>query len=167
MVYGVTSVVEAEPRFGPVYRHLGIVDHLLRYQEINGSIDAYFNWPGFFAFAAFLVAAGDLGDAFAFAGWTPLVSNLLYLGPLFLIMRSLTEDRRVVWLGVWIFMLTNWVGQDYFSPQSFSYFLYLVILAITLRWFSPVARTSLAKVGGAVGAALGDLYAHPGTSSRP
>ena len=42
---------------------------------------------------------------------------------------------RAKWTGVWIFVLSGWVGQDYFSPQGFTYLLYLVFVAILLVWF--------------------------------
>ena len=47
---------------------------------------------------------------------------------------ALTRDRRVVWLGAWLFFVANWVGQDYFSPQAFAFFLYLVLLGVVVRW---------------------------------
>ena len=31
----------------------------------------------------------------------------------------------------------SWVAQDYFSPQAFNFFLFLVFLAVALRWFRP------------------------------
>jgi hypothetical protein len=52
-----------------------------------------------------------------------------------MILRAATSDARVVWLGTWIFFISNWVGQDYFSPQALSYFIHLVILGIVLNWF--------------------------------
>jgi hypothetical protein len=38
---------------------------------------------------------------------------------------------------VWLFVLCGWVGQDYFSPQGFTYLLYLMFVAILLVWFRP------------------------------
>ena len=32
----------------------------------------------------------------------------------------------------WLFILTNWVGQDYFSPQALAYFIFLACIAIVL-----------------------------------
>jgi len=52
-----------------------------------------------------------------------------------MIFTSATTDKRLVWLGLWFFYLTNWIGQDYFSPQGFNFFLYLVIIAVLLKWF--------------------------------
>jgi hypothetical protein len=38
-------------------------------------------------------------------------------------------------LGCWIFFISNWVGQDYFSPQALSYFIHLMVLGLLLTWF--------------------------------
>ena len=38
-------------------------------------------------------------------------------------------------MGSWIFFISNWVGQDYFSPQALSYFIHLMILGLLLTWF--------------------------------
>jgi hypothetical protein len=69
------------------------------------------------------------------AAWVPALSNLIYLVPLWLIFRALTTDRRLVWLGLFVFVFGNWVGQDYMSPQGFNILLYLTVLAILLTWF--------------------------------
>jgi hypothetical protein len=37
---------------------------------------------------------------------------------------------------LWFFFLTNWIGQDYFSPQGLNFFFYLVIIAMLLKWFN-------------------------------
>ncbi|MRS04983.1 hypothetical protein EG832_17475, partial [bacterium] len=52
-----------------------------------------------------------------------------------MIYTSLTNSRRLVWFGIWIFYLTNWVGQDYFSPQAMNFFYFLVVIAILIKWF--------------------------------
>jgi len=70
------------------------------------------------------------------AEWSPILFNVLYVAPLVVIYRTVTTDLRLVWLGVWIFYVTNWIGQDYYSPQGLMYFLYLVIVAITLHSFT-------------------------------
>src|SRR5690606_39710902 len=60
-------------------------------------------------------------------------SSLMLLLPLLLIYRTFTEDRRLIWTGVWLFFVANWVGQDYFSPQSVAFALHLGVLAVVLR----------------------------------
>jgi hypothetical protein len=86
-----------------------------------------------------LVHAGGFGTAASFASWAPVFDNLLFAAAAIFVFRSMTSDRRLTWLAVWIFLITNWVGQDYFSPQATNYFLYLVAIGICLRWLAPLA----------------------------
>jgi hypothetical protein len=137
MLYGVTAMVEPEPAFEPAYRHVGIADLIARTGGLDTTIDAYFNWPGFFVVVAFLTRVAGLRDALGLVPWAPLAYNLLYLAPLLLILRALSADRRLTFLALWLFYATNWTAQDYFSPQAAAYLLYLVVLGILLRWFTP------------------------------
>ena len=60
ILYGVTAFVEAEPRVATVYRHVGIIDNLARNGSVDGTIDAYFSWPGFFGLGALVTQAAGL-----------------------------------------------------------------------------------------------------------
>lgn len=139
VLYATTAFVEPTSRFSITYRHLGYTEYILRTHQSNTRLDAYFNWPGFFILAAFFTQALAVPSLLALTSWAPLFFNLLYLGPLVMIARASTRNERVVWLSVLIFYLANWVGQDYFSPQGFNYFLFLAIFGILLTWF----RTTL------------------------
>jgi len=135
MLYGITTLVEEAPRFAAVYRHAGYTEYIMRTGSVDPGLDAYFNWPGFFVLSAFMTRVTGYQDIFPLAAWAPVFFNLIWLGPLYMIFISATTDKRLVWLGLWFFYLTNWIGQDYFSPQGFNFFLYLVIIAILLKWF--------------------------------
>jgi hypothetical protein len=135
MLYAIPNFVEHEPRFGGTYRHVGIVQYVIATGHVNPSVDAFFNWPGFFVLAAFVAKAAGIKNVLGVAAWAPLFYNLMYLGPLLLILRAASIDRRIVWYGIWLFYAADWIGQDYFSPQGLTYFLYLVVLAIVLTWF--------------------------------
>ena len=52
MLYGMTSFIEEVPRFAVSWRHAGVADYLVQHGRVDPKIDAYFNWPGFFALAA-------------------------------------------------------------------------------------------------------------------
>jgi hypothetical protein len=147
MLHGVMSFLEDIPRFGPTWRHIGIVEYINRTGSVDARIDAYFNWPGFFILNAFVtgVIGANLID---YISWAPLAFNLLYLGPLWIIYSAFTKDLRLISLALWFFFIGNWVGQDYFSPQALNYFFHLAILSILLRWFNgtPPAR-NWARVG--------------------
>jgi hypothetical protein len=140
MLYAITTLVEEAPRFEATWKHAGITDYIMRNGSVDPYIDAYFNWPGFFILAAFVTELTGYQTPLAFAAWVPIFYNLLYLGAVYMILRAVTGDLRLVWLGLWFFFLTNWVGQDYFSPQGLSYFLMLVMLGILLTWFQSTAR---------------------------
>jgi hypothetical protein len=135
MLYALPGVLEAVPRLAAAWRHVGVIEYVTRTGSVDPSIDAYFNWPGFFVLGSFATELAGFKSATVFLDWAPVVNALLYLAPLLVIFRAATVDGRIVWLSIWLFYSTNWVGQDYFSPQAISYFLYLVVLAILLRWF--------------------------------
>jgi uncharacterized membrane protein YgcG len=137
MLYGMTGMVEPVPGPNILWRHAGIADHIARTGGVAPTIDAYFNWPGFFALTAFLASAADLASIIELgARWAPVFFNLLYLGPLLLLYRRSTSDQRLIWVAVWVFYITNWIHQDYLAPQALTYFLYLLIIGILLRWFA-------------------------------
>ena len=136
MLYGVTAFVEAEPRFATVWKHVGIVDHIATYGSVDPNVDAYFNWPGFFVLGAVITQVAGFGSPLAIAAWGPLAFNLLLLPPLLVLFRAVTEDRRLIWLTLWFFYATNWVGQDYIAPQAVGFLLWVSIAAILLTWFA-------------------------------
>lgn len=142
MVYGLPSIVEPLPRFSVAWRHVGIAEVLTRTGGIDPSVSAYFSWPGFFALAGFVSTTMGWPDTMPLVGWSPLVFNVLYLAPLGILAQSLVADRRVRWLGVWLFLSVNWIGQDYFSPQAFGFLIYLWILALLIRFFGREPTTS-------------------------
>ena len=59
--------------------------------------------------------------------------NLINLVVLRYVFRGLTRNTRLIWLGLWIFFIINWVGQDYFSPQAMAYVLYLACIGLLIR----------------------------------
>jgi hypothetical protein len=137
LLYGLNAMVEPEARFNPVWRHAGYVDYVLRHGGSNTRIDAYFSWPGFFLALAFLLSASGIHSTeslLAIANWVPLLFNLSYAITLYAIFSALTEDRRVRWLALWIFLVNNWFGQDYLAPQAMAFELYLIIVAMVLWW---------------------------------
>lgn len=132
-------------RYSWAWKHVGIVAYTLHHGAVShqsNMLSAYAAWPGFFSLNAFLDKASGLSSALAYASWGPPFNELLFLGPVVLIIRTFTTDRRLLWMAVWIFYIGDWVGQDYFSPQAFAYFLYLTILAVCLRWFRSTRRSS-------------------------
>ena len=142
MLYGASAYFEEMPRFATAWLHVGFTDAIARTGELFPFRDARFDWPAFFTAAAFISSVTGVQDLLPFVAWVPPLMMLLYLGPLYLIMRSATSDGRLVWLAIWLFYLVNWVGQDYFSPQAFNVLLLLAVVAILLTWFRQIPGAS-------------------------
>jgi hypothetical protein len=138
LVHATPEIVYGTLRYSWAWKHIGIIDLMQRrHMLVPGTpvLPIYQDWPGFFAAATTLTEAGGLRSALPFAGWAPPVFELLEAAALVVVFRGLTDDRRRIALAVWFFLIANWVGQDYFAPQAFDFFLYLVVLAIVLRWY--------------------------------
>ena len=135
ILFGTPSFIEYGPRTQSAWRLAGIVDYIARNHSIDRGIDAFFNWPGFFILVAFVTEAAGLDSSLELARWAPLFFNLAYLLPLFVIYRVLALSDRQVWIGLWIFVAGNWVGQDYLAPQAFGYFIYLTMIAVIVAAF--------------------------------
>jgi hypothetical protein len=147
MIHGTLPLVYDVPRYSWTYKHIGVASYIQHYGTVDPAVDIYHSWPAFFALSALLTDLAGLSDALGFAAWMQLFFNALYLGALLIVFRALTRDRRLIWLAVWFFYLANWIGQDYFSPQAISYFMYLIILGACLTWLRPLGADHTLLIG--------------------
>jgi hypothetical protein len=129
------SIAETEPRFASAWIHAGFTDYVASAGQVLPTIDARFDWPSFFTGMAMLNRAGGLPDAILLLKWWPIVIDLLYLLPMFMLAKTLLRDDKKAMLAVFLFPLANWVGQDYYSPQSVAFLLYLVLICVILKSF--------------------------------
>lgn len=138
LLHGLGPLAYELPRFSWAWKHAGIVDYILRFQAVDPTIEslnAYHNWPGFFGLNALLTETGGLESPLSYAAWVPVFFNIVYLAALYLLFRTFSFDERLIWTGLMIFTIGNWVGQDYFAPQSPAYLFYILIAGILLHWF--------------------------------
>jgi O-antigen/teichoic acid export membrane protein len=134
-LHAVPAVLEEQPRFATAWQHAGFIDYIGRTGDAAPDMDARFSWPGFFAAVTFVTNACGITDLTEVLRWWPLAVQLLYLAPLMLLLRAVRAGRRAKWCAAWLFALSGWVGQDYFSPQSVNYLIYLMFVAVLLVWF--------------------------------
>jgi GT2 family glycosyltransferase len=142
LLHATPTLLYGSLRYSWAWKHIGIVDFVMRHGTVDPHVSqlaVYHAWPGFFTLGALLTQLGGFHTALSFAAWGPPFFELLDLGPLLLLFRSLTTDRRRIWTAVLVYYLTQWVGQDYFSPQAFAFFLYLVCIAVVLRYLGPAS----------------------------
>lgn len=136
VLFATPAVVYPTVRYSWAWKHMGIVDYIGRHGRVDPAIDVlaiYHNWPGFFAGNHLLQTWMGADDILTVARWAPFVVTLATVGAVTLLAATFSADRRAVWLTAWLFVLGDWVGQEYFSPQAMSYLLYLVAIALALR----------------------------------
>lgn len=137
ILHATPAILYGSPRYSWTWKHLGVIDFIATngiHFNLGGVLGVYQGWPGFFALNAFLTSASGLHTVLGYASWALPFNDLLWLGPVILIARAFTSDWRLAWTAAWLFEIGNWIGQDYFSPQAFAYFLYLTVVAVCLRW---------------------------------
>jgi len=134
LVDGAASVVESEPRFPVAWLHAAFTESIMTLGETSPGMDARFSWPGFFSAAAALTQLVGFDDPTVWLRWAPIVLTLCYLPPLLVIGRATLVGWRAPWIGLIVFVMVNWVGQDYFAPQTVAFILYLTCIALVLTW---------------------------------
>jgi GT2 family glycosyltransferase len=157
MLYATPAILYGTLRYSWAWKHVGVIDYIANngiHFNLEDVLGVYQGWPGFFALNSFLTSASGLRTALGYAPWVLPLNDLLWLGPVILIARTFTTDKRLIWTAAWLFALGNWVGQDYFSPQAFTFFLYLTVIAVCLRWLwdprvgPPPGMTDIQDVSG-------------------
>lgn len=139
---GLIAILHATPsllypalRYGWAWKHVAVVDAMIRnngHVPNADKLDIYNQWPGFFDLNALFLRATGLESSLGYAVWWPLFCNVLMLGPLLLLYRTMTRDRRLIWGAVWIYFSCSWVGQDYFAPQAFAFLLFVTLIALVM-----------------------------------
>jgi hypothetical protein len=138
---GVTAVVAARPGQATAYQAAGIAQYIAVAGHPPAGAGPYSGWPGFFALIAF--AGDELGTRglITVLRWWPAVMSLLWLLPLFLLIRNMRATWQARWFAAFLFCVGNWAGQSFFSPESYGYLLYLLFVAILLTWFRTAPGT--------------------------
>jgi hypothetical protein len=135
-IFGTACAVEPVAGLATTWIHAGMTQYILDHGQVLNNYAAEFSWPGGFSLAALLVSFAGQESAVTLLRWFPLVIELSYLAPLLVIARFSGVGRRAGYLGVALFYATNWIDQDYFSPQALNY-LFLVVVATVLACWRP------------------------------
>lgn len=132
ILYGTVPVLSGPPQYAWVYKHIGVVRYLESHGRVDPAIDIYNRWPGFFALGAVFSFVAGHADPEAYASWAELFFVLLDIALIFTAVRAVARSTNVAAGAALLFVITDWVGQDYFSPQAFSYVLALALIAVAL-----------------------------------
>ncbi len=164
IIHATPILIYGTLRYSWAWKHVGVVDFIQRHEAVDTAatyLPVYHNWPGFFGLDALATGLAGLPGALGQAIWGPPFFCLLSVAAVAFVARGLTQDRRLIWLTCWLFVVANWVGQEYFSPQAFAFFLYLALIGVVLHWLDRRRPWALAL---ALGLAVTITVSHPLTA---
>ena len=168
VLHATAPLLYEEPRYAWTYKHLGVINLIAETGGVDRELDVYNNWPSFFAACAWLSAVTGV-PPIAYAGWAELFFGLLNVAAVVFALRGLTGDARLLWTATLIFVLGNWLGQEYLAPQALAFALSMVVLGLCLRVRVPLvrARSRLRRWWSGGLALLASRRTFRGVSSRP
>ena len=133
ILFGTVPALSAQPHYAWVYKHIGVVRYLETHGKVNIKVDIYNRWPGFFALGAIFSRVGGSPNPEVYANWAEVVFSFLDAILVMAAVKVLTKNLRIATGTGLIFIVTNWVGQDYYSPQAFAFVLCFALIVILLR----------------------------------
>jgi hypothetical protein len=132
IVYATIPAVAALPQYAWTYNHIGVTESIAQAGSIFPIVDIYHRWPGFFALAAAFSRLTGVANPTNYAAWAEPVFTLLAALVVAAITRLVSRDGRVAVVASMLFVLSGWVAQNYFAPQSLAYVLALVVMLIVV-----------------------------------
>jgi hypothetical protein len=132
ILFGTVPALSPQPHYAWTYKHIGVVRYLEAHGQVNTSIDIYNRWPGFFSLAAAFSALTGARDPASYAAWADLFFLIAAAAMVIAAVKVVVGEWRVAMGAGLLFVLSNWVGQTYFSPQAFGYVLGLAMLVVIL-----------------------------------
>jgi hypothetical protein len=133
MLFGTVAVVAAAPHYSWVYKHIGVTRLLETTGHANVNIDIYNRWPGFFALSAFFSRVGGQSNPVAYAIWAEVFFVSLDALLIAMAVKPIVGEGRIAAGAALLFVVANWIGQDYYAPQAFGFTLAIALLAVVLR----------------------------------
>ena len=111
------------------YKHVGVVEAILHYRTLLPDVDIYHQWPSFFAGFAFLTEVTGI-TSLQFAAWITVGVHVLLSLSVYALAKNLSLTTPSALVATFLVSVLNWVGQDYFAPQSISLVFALAILIL-------------------------------------
>ena len=130
---GTASILLHFPQYPWTYKHIGVVDLFLQSGRVLDARDIYQQWPTFFSTSAYVTDLSQVTTV-ALARWAPLFFTLVQALLVAGVARAFTENRRVIYATVVLFVACTWPETNYFSPQAFAYTLMLGFFIVLLTW---------------------------------
>ena len=126
------AIIENTARNTTTYSNYRSVDFVLQEKQIDPSVQWIHNWPGFSIAYAALMQITAFPVPILLQTYTTFF-NVALLFPLLMFFRLTVVNWKLRWTAIWTFYISNWVGQDYFSMQSFGFFAFVLMISVLFR----------------------------------
>jgi len=144
VLHGTPMIIESAPRFFEAYNHVGFIDYIYRTHEHSTKVNIRFAWPGAFGLGATLSGTAGAPMLLGAIRVFPTVFACVILLPIHSIVRAFVNGRRARAAALVLFVIGNWIAQDYFSPQAVAYFISMTLVALVLH-IAPAAGPSIRR----------------------
>jgi hypothetical protein len=146
MTYGTLAVTTTTLRYPWSYKHIGVIRLLDETGTFHPTVDIYNNFSGFFGLGA-LVRGGTGVDPVSYGAWSQFVGTILLVIAVWVLVQRATGRVDVAHLAALLYVITDWVGQNYFAPQTLGSFLSVAVLALSISWFSSARTRKIPLLG--------------------
>lgn len=136
MLYSTTPLIYDLPHYQWVYKHVGVTLQFMDVGVLIPDTDLYNRWPGLFALGGVYSYFAGYSDPLAFIGW----SELYFIGLQTMLVAAIGyREQRKYGIGGFaalLFVLINWIGQGYYSPQALTFTFQLAVIALLFSQLS-------------------------------
>jgi len=119
------------------FQMYGSTEYLLRRGSLSPELLWYHSFPLTWIYCMTLISLLGLTKPDLLIGLAPFLWQVLYLLPLSLLFKYITEEEKesqtLCFGGLWIFSLSQWLGQNFLGAQGFGYFFFLLLIALVIR----------------------------------
>ena len=133
VIHGTPMVLESAPRFFEAYNHVGFIDYIAQTGQHSVELNNRLSWFGAFGAGATLSGTAGLPHLFGAIRVFPWLFAMVILLPVHSILTKFVADQRARAAALLLFIIGNWIGQDYFSPQAIAYFMSMTTVALILH----------------------------------
>ncbi|WP_448614644.1 hypothetical protein [Modestobacter sp. URMC 112] len=132
------AIAYGTPTVMPASRHIGVVEFIRTFHQLDRVADIYHAWAGLFAATAWLSDVARIDQPLTtVATYWPVAVTAATVVAVRVLAGGLGLSRPRAWWAAATFVLANTLNVTYFSPQSLGFFLCLVVAALVVRTWGP------------------------------
>jgi hypothetical protein len=139
-LYIIPTIVEGPPNVGHAYDFLTFPVVMMRSGHWVNAYSSFLNWPGsWILYSEFLTVTGIQGFV-SITETFPILWQAIYVILIYVVCVKANGRKGIAAIGVWAFLLGNWLDQSYLSDQSLGLALFFVGVIMVLDERTPVTR---------------------------